>query len=338
MVLIDSIYTHNSGGRTLLNNLVNRLESEDIGQYFLFDKRCEGAFENIPLYMKEFVKPEIMARQQFYFKYRDSFDKILCFSNVPPVSRSKATVYTFFQNLLLCQSTSYHSLYIKTLLSLKKIFIQKNLYNTDYIIVQSLHVKEQFLKSYKFDEKSVLVLPFFDNFSSAQSESKDYTRFIYVSDGNPHKNHITLLKAWAQINRLYPELSLHLTVSSAYKELQKLIDEYKMRGTNIINHQWLNKEQLSVEYNKAGYLVYPSVIESFGLGLIEAIQHGCEVIAAKHPYVEAVCKPLAMFDESNADSIAKTVIDIYEKGQTDTTQKSTLTIENHLDDWIKLLQ
>ena len=336
MVLIDSIYTHNSGGRTLLNNLVSKFENEDFDQYFLFDKRCQGAFQNIPVYKKQYIKPQIRKRYQFYSNYSNSFDKILCFSNVPPLIKTKATVYTFFQNLLLCHPSPYHSLYSKSILSLKKLFIQKNLPNTDYIIVQSSNVKEQFLESYNFKEKSVLILPFFDNNFVSLYENKDFTRFIFVSDGNPHKNHINLLIAWELINKVYPQLSLHLTVSPVYKELQNLIESYIERGVNIVNHQWLNKEQLAIEYKRAGYLVYPSVVESFGLGLIEAIQYGCEVIAAQQPYVEAVCKPLGMFNEAEPNSIANTVINIYKSGHFNMPQKSMLNIKDQIDDWIKL--
>ena len=48
---------------------------------------------------------------------------------------------------------------------------------------------------------------------------------------------------------------------------------------------------LQKEYLSSEFLMFPSLTESFGLGLIEAIECGCKVIGADLPYTYEVCEP-----------------------------------------------
>lgn len=44
MLLLDSLYINNSGGKILLDYLVEILETHKIPTYYLFDERCKGDF------------------------------------------------------------------------------------------------------------------------------------------------------------------------------------------------------------------------------------------------------------------------------------------------------
>ncbi len=110
-----------------------------------------------------------------------------------------------------------------------------------------------------------------------QSNKKDRGRnlaydFLYVAGGEPHKNHVNLLDAWKLLasEGLYP--SLCLTVSEAeYPDLFRLIDrakiEHKLNIHNVLIRSGADMQGL---YYAAKALVYPSLLESFGLPLLEA--------------------------------------------------------------------
>lgn len=86
-------------------------------------------------------------------------------------------------------------------------------------------------------------------------------------------------------------------------------------------------------YGMSKAIVYPFHNESLGLGIVEALVSGCDVIGANLPYIQSICHPSVVFDPYNPKSIANAV-ERYENG---IIQKSVLTIYNHIDELIELL-
>ena len=56
-------------------------------------------------------------------------------------------------------------------------------------------------------------------------------------------------------------------------------------------------------------LMFPSLIESLGLPLIEANALSKPIIASNFQYVKDVCFPIKTFNPYSAESIAKAIID-----------------------------
>ena len=104
-------------------------------------------------------------------------------------------------------------------------------------------------------------------------------------------------------------------------------------GLQIINHGFCNPDEL---YRESKYLIYPSLTESFGLGLIEAVGYRCEVIASDLPYVFEICRPFNVFDPSNSKDIAAKV-----EGALTINNERYITkpiIENKINEIIELLK
>lgn len=67
----------------------------------------------------------------------------------------------------------------------------------------------------------------------------------------------------------------------------------------------LSREELAQAYRLAGALVLPSLTETVGLPMLEAMRFGVPVAAADRPYAHAVCEDAAeWFDPLDADSCA----------------------------------
>ena len=113
------------------------------------------------------------------------------------------------------------------------------------------------------------------------------------------------------------------------KKIKEAIDN----GVQIINHGYIPFGQLAQLYIQSKATIYPSYNESFGLGLVEAMEAGCDVIAADRPFVHSICRPSEVFDPSSPQSIADAVLR-YEDNRSPKTEK---TVENRIDEMIMKL-
>jgi glycosyltransferase involved in cell wall biosynthesis len=74
--------------------------------------------------------------------------------------------------------------------------------------------------------------------------------------------------------------------------------------------------------------------ESFGLGLVEAINCGCKVIGADLPYTYAVCKPSIVFNPLEVDSIVSALC----LSLQDNIPPSQAIVKNQIQNIIEILK
>jgi len=335
MVLIDSLYINNSGGLVLLKYLVESAEKQFGSQvFYLFDERVQAHFNHINKDQCLFMQASLKNRKAFYSGNKTTFSSVLCFGNLPPSVKVSGSVYAYIHNLLFLEIPKGYPLKQRISKRLKSLIFQHLLKNADYYIFQTTYGKQLFIKKHKVNENKVLLFPFFDpnrkTDSSNNTDSK--SKYVFVSDGNPHKNHINLLKAWEILHNQGFDFELHLTVSSAYPALVAEIGKYQNKGIRIINHG--SKPALEL-YQICHFLIYPSLIESFGLGLIEATLSGLDVVAADLPYVHAVVEPSGCFDPASPTSIAHAVANT--RPESAHFSPSKLIVENEIHHLLALL-
>jgi len=333
MLLLDSLYINNSGGKVLLDQLIRALYESGQPVFYLIDKRCEGDYPFLEANKVIYLEVTLERRKQFYIKEGNRFSKVLCFGNIPPPIRLKALVYTYFHQLLYLETPPGTPLKKRLMTWLKSSWIKRKKINTDYWIVQTAYGKGLLAKMYNVPSDRVLEYPFYREITIEGSEVKRVAnRFLYVSDGNPHKNHVRLLQAWKIVQAVEKEWELHLTISNAYPALQQQVEEMKKYGHRIDNHGRLNRKELSDLYRSATWFVFPSYTESLGLPLVEAVNSGCIVIGSDRDYLKSVVSPGMVFDPDSVSSIAEVLL------QSNTSHKrSMVLIENKLDALVKIL-
>lgn len=311
MLLLDSLYINNSGGKVLLDYLIERLHLSGTDVFYLLDERCHGSYPFLPASKTIYLKASLKNRHRFYKQHQEQFTHVLCFANIPPTLRLNAAVYTYFHNLLLLEQPAAYPFKSKIKAFLKGLVIKRYKQNTDHFIVQSENVQKTLLRSLKLPESKCLILPFYKQMQTDKPFHQKENGFIYISNGNAHKNHSTLLAAWEILHkRMNISLPLHLTITEEYPALIQEVERYKTKGLPIFNHGRVNVKDL---YSNYKYSIYPSLIESFGLGLIEAVDSQVEVLASDLPYVHAVIEPAGTFDPYSPESIALAVKKITEK-------------------------
>lgn len=143
---------------------------------------------------------------------------------------------------------------------------------------------------------------------AAEASGERYD-FLYVADGEAHKNHRRLVEAWALLARQGVKPSLALTLSERDAALRHWVHEQVLaHGLRIHLLPAMGHAQVLALYRRCGALVFPSLGESYGLPLIEARQAHLPIVAGELDFVRDVCTPTQTFDPSSPISIARAVL------------------------------
>jgi len=207
--------------------------------------------------------------------------------------------------------------------------------NTDCWIVQTTNTATELKRHLKEPDERVKIIPFYDLptelcLQKNEAHGDDY---VYVSNYTGAKGHEELLKAWRILHQRGIDKTLHLTVNNKQIDFLQKIQKAQSEGVRVVNHGFVPFDQVLELYRISKAIVYPSHNESLGLGIIEAIVAGCDVIGADLPYIHAVCKPSEVLNPYSSESIAD-AIEKYERGG---SVRSELLIKNMIDELIELI-
>jgi len=145
------------------------------------------------------------------------------------------------------------------------------------IIAVSKTTKQEIVDHFQIDPKKIIVT--YEGVDSKIYKSTNKNRliteqyFLYVGNAYPHKNLEILFK-----QNLPIKLVLVGKIDFFYERLKKSIV-----NKNVIFFGLANDEQLINLYMHASALVFPSLMEGFGLPALEALALGCPVIVSDIP-------------------------------------------------------
>ena len=321
---INAMNVHQGGGRALLLALFAEI-TPDSGVVALVDARIDIDPALARRVGIRRVKPKVSARlfaEYWLSRTVKAGDHLLGFGNLPPLFQSQGSVAVFIQNRYLIdgEADSKFSLPLRTLLrhAAERWWLRNMIRNADIIIVQTPSMHRLVTAMGLVGTRLSLVCPFLaqplvssNKQSMVQADAMvqdEVTEFLYVASGEPHKNHRQLVKAWALLadSGLYPRLDL--TIGDEATELVRWIVRMTAQyGLAIVNHGRCDLDSVRVLYEAADALIFPSVIESFGLPLLEAAAMGLPILAAEMDYVRDVVSPVETFDPMSASSIARAV-------------------------------
>ena len=334
MTLIDALYINKGGGAVLLQYLIEKIlaHPKKDNFFFLLDPRFErpAALEKnytvIPNSMKDRVK--------FYKENKSKYSKVFCFANTPPPLKLSVPSYTYFHNqkLLEAPKKKFTKMYFKQYL--KYLVVKRFNKNTDYYIVQTPHMVAELTALGLKDAAHCLSIPFYDNAKYVGGHKPFNERvkdeFVFISNPSPQKNYPTLLDAWEYLLEKGQTPKLHVTIDDTAPQFIARVGELNAKGARIVNHVYLDPREL---YFNCPYLIFPSVIESFGLPLIEAVDSGMKVLASNLPYVYDVVTPSLVFEPYDKVSIADAVT----KALTNELPFPNIITHNEVDRLVDLL-
>lgn len=320
-LIIHATNVHQGGGRTLLDALLR--QPPGLPSLALLDARMHvptEASQSIEVMRFAPTATSRLRAERWLAANTNSSDIVLCFGNLPPLFKLPGRVRVFLQNRYLIDETRLDAFSLKSRvrLLLERKWLAGRLGNVDEFIVQTPTMK-RLLDSRTHGRIPSYVAPFVTNkcdyqrafgvdTTIAASLPRD-ARFVYVSSGEPHKNHHTLLQAWCLMAEegLFPSLTVTLDVARFGRLCTDIETANSRYGTRIRNLGNLTHDAIRTLYGQSDALIFPSTLESFGLPLIEARQAGLPVLAPELDYVRDVLDPEATFDPGSARSIARAV-------------------------------
>lgn len=341
MILIDSVYTNQSGSKRLLEYFIRYLF--EIGRlqdcFFVFDERIQS--DTITMVSEEkctFLKPTEIERKKFYTKLTPDVQSVFCFGSVPPPIIIKDRQVVILQHNPFFFETPGYSIHLKIIYLIKRIYIWSRCYHKYYWVVQTPRLKEILVNLLRIYPEQIAVKPFYEQNYFRKTDTKTISqplKFVYPADGVPQKNHIFLFKVWEQLyqkNNLKPEL--HITLPEHYTNHIKAVRRLKGMGVQIFNHGLISKSEVKMLYENSHFLVFPSLSESFGLPLVEAAEAGLKVIASDLPYLYQVVEPSAVFNPKDEKSLVNLIISIHQKGL---VKNTNILIRNNISDLVEML-
>ena len=173
---------------------------------------------------------------------------------------------------------------------MRKIFAW-NLRYVKYVVVQSAVMKDQLIDSFPVLKGAVKVVPqpapdWFGNVKWRNASPNSKLTLFYPAAGYPHKNH-QLIEQLVKNNKLCDNVKEFIVTLDS--------DERCHAGTKIHNVGRLSPEKCMEYYANADALFFPSIAESYGLPLLEAMLAGMPVICADLPYARWMCEKEAIY-------------------------------------------
>lgn len=313
-ICVSAYNIHQGGGKVILLAFLKEKISENYNLKCFIDERLSINFEEFKDVIFIKVKPNLISRinaEYGFKKISSEFDIFYFLGNLPPLFKLKCKVVLFLQNRLIISKPYINKLSIKTILRsvLEITWFKLFLKHIDTVEVQTPSMKKAFLKNsptakvkihnyIDYDE-----LTFFKRKFESLHLQKEKNSFIYVASIDPHKNIQNLILAFAMLKLSVNDYCLYLTINKN----SNLIKVAHNLNVNVKCLETTDRESVLKQVYCSEYLIFPSLIESLGLPMIEAKYMGTTIISSNLDFVFDACTPHATFDPLVVNSIAEEI-------------------------------
>lgn len=142
----------------------------------------------------------------------------------------------------------------------------------------------------------------------------DEKYFLYVGNAYPHKNLSFLIRTFSELPDTKVKLKIVGREDFFQKRSQKLAQSVYL-NSNIEYLTDVDDTKLASLYSNALALVSPSLMEGFGLPLLEAMKLHCLVVASDIPSSHEICDDAAIYFNPNKRESLRAVLTEVIKGR-----------------------
>jgi len=131
-----------------------------------------------------------------------------------------------------------------------------------------------------------------------------FSYILYVGSERPRKNLPVLIEALAIVRKSFPNLKLVKVGGTGRDErfrepIDQTVHKFNLQGAVQFVDGYIDDQTLARYYRSAKALVYPSLMEGFGLPPLEAMACGCPVVCSDIAASREVVQDAGLFFDPN---------------------------------------
>lgn len=137
----------------------------------------------------------------------------------------------------------------------------------------------------------------------------DDLKILFVSRFYPHKNHAFLINLSKTLSSYSIKHQILVTVSERIPEAQLFLESISNQNLSIKNLGEINQTELRKYYKSSHLFIFPSLSETFGIPMIEAMAYGLPLVVPQLGYAEAIVGTAGNYYESdNVESCVRVIL------------------------------
>ena len=302
MILFDASRINTGGGKVLLEYFMNRNKNRNSIMYLL-DNRLDTSIINSKDYNYLIKGKDNILFSKIKLILSKKKSKYFSFINIPSILLACFQVeqIVYIHNLYIFKDIRIKFIYLRFLIRLS-IFLNKRI--TFYVQTQT--IKDNFIDTFKF--RNVKIMSFYDSeklkkYKLLHSTNKIMYDFIYLGLPSEHKNHEILLDSLEIIPKNIV-FNIAMTIPEHEDMLLDRIMQHNLTSHIIITNLGLIPYEEAMDaLAKSKCLIFPSLLETYGLPLIEAQIIGLDILASSLSFVDDVVVPTDTFNPLNKSDI-----------------------------------
>ena len=310
-ILVSAAALRTSGARTIYQQFIEHLKTRVDGNhyYIMVDKGMEmPPIEGVDYWIVDIsskikrFKFELWGFRQLLREKAIDFDVVIslqnlgiqCLRHLPQVIYYHQSLPFFDYKWNPLKKNEIGMLFYK---HFYPCLVRHSIGEKIEMIVQLPSIKKGVVNSYGVDQQHVHVLfPDLEKVDMNDVPSFKYDanniHFIFPATSAPYKGHsflvAVMLRIWQLDEKKAGLLRIHLTLSESEGErMMNNVSDERVRQ-NFVFHGVVSHQQLLSMYKSSRGLLFPSVIETLGLPLIEAARMGKPIIACDLEYAHEV--------------------------------------------------
>ncbi len=192
-----------------------------------------------------------------------------------------------------------------------KKFLPKVLKNSTHLITNSETTRQDLIKNFPTTATKVSVATPHLSISkrTRNPEIKKEKIILAVGTIEPRKNYNTLIAAYEQIQKQFPDYKLVIAGAWGWKS-QSIKELIRNTQANIEVTGYIDESELNRLYDKSMLFVFPSLYEGYGLPLLEAMYHQLPIIGSDIPSTREVCEEnILYFQKNNSKELAEKIME-----------------------------
>jgi len=320
-VLVVDVAAEHGGAATILNQYIEEFKQNSENHYIVvlstmnFDDLENVEFLHFPWVKNSYIYRiwfDLVFCRKLIQKYKP--DRVLSLQNCA-ISAGKIEQDVYFQNALPISEKRYKLFESKSLWIYQNVlgrYWRLSLKKASQIYVQAEWIKKALIEKWKLKDKEIIVKqPQLGKiYSTAFTRSDKEIILFYPANYALYKNHCNLITAFIGACNELPNVNMSLVLTGDGQGISETVRRTIDEAPNISFKGKLSQDQM-IEMYCSSTLIFPSMIETVGLPLMEAKAMGSYILASNLDYAhEAIGQydKVMYFDPQNIEDIKNIII------------------------------